>query len=175
MSTQKATTMWNTGMSAQRTALLTVATIIFAPALYPTRANAQRAGDPTNLQHAQQAQAAREGGQEGSQKANVTPLLSKPLPDFPGKEVVMITVTYAPGASAPPHKHNAHGFIYVLEGSIVMGVKGGKPVTLTPGQTFYEGPTDIHTIGRNASKTKSAKFLVFLLKDKDAPVVIPVK
>jgi quercetin dioxygenase-like cupin family protein len=87
----------------------------------------------------------------------------------------MITVTYAPGASDPPYKHNAHGFIYVLQGSIVMGVKGGKPVTLTPGQTFYEGPNDIHTIGRNASKTKPAKFLVFLLKDKDAPVVIPVK
>jgi quercetin dioxygenase-like cupin family protein len=157
MSTLKATTMWNTGMYAQRTALLAVATIIFAPALYPTRANAQRGGDPRDLQHAQQAQAAREGGQEGSQKANVTPLLSKPLPDFPGKEV-MITVTYAPGASAPPHKHNAHGFIYVLEGSIVMGVQGGKPVTLTPGQTFYEGPTDIHTIGRTRARRSPRNF-----------------
>jgi quercetin dioxygenase-like cupin family protein len=101
--------------------------------------------------------------------------MSKPLPDFPGKEVLMITVTYPPGGSDPVHKHNAHGFIYVLEGSIVMGVKDGKPVTLTSGQTFYEGPNDIHTVSRNASKTKPAKFLVFLLKDKDAPVVIPVK
>jgi quercetin dioxygenase-like cupin family protein len=162
-------------MSAQRTALLAVTTIIFAAALFPTTTNAQRGSAATDLEHAQQAQAAREGGQEGSQEAKVTPLLSKPLPDFPGKEVVMITVTYAPGASDPSHKHNAHGFIYVLEGSVVMGVKGGKPVTLTPGQTFYEGPNDIHTIGRNASKTKPAKFLMFLLKDKDAPVVIPVK
>jgi hypothetical protein len=85
MSTQKATTMWNTGISAQRTALLAVATIMFAPALYPTRANAQRGGAPTDQRHAQQAQAAREGGQEGSQQANVTPLLSKPLPDIPSR------------------------------------------------------------------------------------------
>src|SRR5215475_11602912 len=105
----------------------------------------------------------------------VTPLMTKPLPEFPGKEVFMFTVEYPPGSSDPIHKHNAHGFIYVLEGSIVMGVNGGEPVTLTPGQTFYEGPTDIHTIGRNASQTKPAKFLVLLLKDKDAPVLIPVK
>ena len=89
----------------------------------------------------------------------VTPLMTKPLPEFPGKEVFMFTVEYPPGGFDPVHKHNAHGFIYVLEGSIVMGVNGGEPVTLTPGQTFYEGPTDIHTIGRNASQTKPAKFL----------------
>ena len=105
----------------------------------------------------------------------VTSLMSKPLPDFPGKEMLMITVEYPPGGSDPIHKHNAHAFVYVLEGSIVMGVKGGEPVTLTPGQTFYEGPTDIHTIGRNASQTKPAKFVVVLLKDENAPVLIPVK
>jgi quercetin dioxygenase-like cupin family protein len=105
----------------------------------------------------------------------VTSLMSKPLPDFPGKEVLMITVEYPPGGADPIHKHNAHALVYVLEGSIVMGVEGGKPVTLTPGQTFYEGPTDIHTIGRNASETKPAKFVVFLLKNENAPVLIPVK
>jgi len=105
----------------------------------------------------------------------VTSLMSKPLPDFPGKEVLMITVEYLPGGADPIHKHNAHALVYVLEGSIVMGVEGGKPVTLTPGQTFYEGPTDIHTIGRNASQTKPAKFVVFLLKNENAPVLIPVK
>jgi quercetin dioxygenase-like cupin family protein len=167
--------MSNRGMPSQWTPLLAVATIIFAAALHPASANAQRGGAPTDLQHTQQVQTAVEGGQEGSQEANVTPLLSKPLPDFPGKEVLMITVTYPPGGSDPVHKHNAHGFIYVLEGYIIMGVKGSKPVTLTPGQIFYEGPNDMHTVGRNASKTKPAKFLVFLLKDKDAPVVIPVK
>jgi quercetin dioxygenase-like cupin family protein len=73
------------------------------------------------------------------------------------------------------HRHDAHGFIYVLEGSVVMGVKGGKEVTLTPGQTFYEGPDDIHTVGRNASATRPAKFIVFLLKNQNAPVLIPVK
>src|SRR5262249_19342439 len=105
----------------------------------------------------------------------VTSLMTKALPDFPGKEVVMITVDYPPGGADPIHKHNAHAFVYVLEGSIVMGVEGGKPVTLTPGQTFYEGPKDIHTIGRNASQTEPAKFVVLLVKDENAPIFIPVK
>jgi quercetin dioxygenase-like cupin family protein len=87
----------------------------------------------------------------------------------------MINVEYPPGASDPIHRHNAHAFLYVLEGTIVMQVKGGEPVTLTPGQTFYEGPSDIHIVGRNASNTKPAKFIVFLVKDKGAPVLIPVK
>jgi quercetin dioxygenase-like cupin family protein len=108
------------------------------------------------------------------QEAKVVPLLSKDLADLPGKEGLMITVEYPPGASDPVHHHNAHGFIYVLEGSIVMQVKGGKEVTLTPGQTFYEGPDDIHVIGRNASRTKRAKFVVFLVKEKGAPVLMPV-
>src|SRR5579862_6612447 len=110
-----------------------------------------------------------------AQDAQVTPLMSKDLKDFPGKEGLMITVVYPPGASDPVHRHNAHAFLYVLEGSIVMQVKGGKEVTLTPGQSFYEGPNDIHIVGRNASQTKSAKFVVFLVKDKGAPVLTPVK
>jgi quercetin dioxygenase-like cupin family protein len=110
-----------------------------------------------------------------AQDAQVTSLTSKDLPDFPGKEGRMITVVYPPGASDPIHRHNAHAFVYVLEGSIVMQVKGGKEVTLTPGQTFYEAPNDIHVVGRNASTTKPARFVVFLLKNKDAPVLIPVK
>ena len=110
-----------------------------------------------------------------AQDAKVTSLMSKPLSDIPGKELLMIMVEYPPGSSDPVHRHNAQALVYVLEGSIVMGVNGEKPVTLTAGQTFYEGPNDIHTVGRNASKTMPAKFLVFLLKDKDAPVLIPVK
>lgn len=110
-----------------------------------------------------------------AQDAQVTPLMSKDLTGYPGKEGLMITVIYPPGASDPVHRHNAHAFVYVLEGSIVMQVKGGKEVTLTPGQTFYEGPNDIHTVGRNPSKTKPAKFVVFLVKEKNAPVVVPVK
>lgn len=109
-----------------------------------------------------------------AQEAKVEPLMSKDLVDVPGKEGLMITVEYPPGASDPIHRHNAHAFIYVLEGSIVMQVKGGKEVTLTPGQTFYEGPDDIHVVGRNASKTQPAKFVVFLVKDKGTPVLIPV-
>ena len=110
-----------------------------------------------------------------AQDAQVTPLMSKDLADFPGKEGLMITVVYPPGSSDPIHRHNAHAFVYVLEGSIVMQVKGGKEVTLTPGQSFNEGPNDIHVVGRNASTTKPAKFVVFLVKNKDAPVVVPVK
>ena len=115
------------------------------------------------------------GGALMAQDAQVTPLMSKDLADFPGKEGLMITVVYPPGASDPIHRHNAHAFVYVLEGSVVMQVKGGKEVTLTPGQTFYEGPNDIHMVGRNASTTKPAKFLVFLLKNKNAPVLLPVR
>ena len=110
-----------------------------------------------------------------AQEAQVTPLMSKDLPDFSGKEGLMITVVYPPGSSDEIHRHNADAFVYVLEGSIVMQVKGGKQVTLTPGQTFYEGPDDVHVVGRNASTTKPAKFVVFLLKTKGAPVLIPVK
>jgi quercetin dioxygenase-like cupin family protein len=115
------------------------------------------------------------GGTLMAQEAKVTQLLSKDLTNLPGKEGLMITVEYPPGGSDPIHRHNAHAFIYVLEGSVVMQVKGGKEVTLTPGQTFYEGPDDVHVVGRNASNTKPAKFVVFLVKDKGAPVLVPVK
>ena len=108
-----------------------------------------------------------------AQEAKVTELLSKDLTNIPGKEGLMITVDYPPGSTDPIHRHNAHAFIYVLEGSIVMQVRGGKEVTLTPGQTFYEGPDDVHVVGRNASKTKPAKFVVFFVKDKGAPVLVP--
>ena len=110
-----------------------------------------------------------------AQDAKVTSLMSKPLSDVPGKELLMITVEYPPGSSDPVHRYNAQALVYVLDGSIVMGVNGEKPVTLTAGQTFYEGPNDIHTVGRNESKTMPAKFLVVLLKDKDAPALVPVK
>jgi len=106
-------------------------------------------------------------------QASVTPLTSKDLPEFPGKEVLMITVDYPPGSVDPIHRHNAHAFVYVLEGSIIMRVKGGREVTLTPGQTFYEGPDDVHVVGRNASSTRPAKFVVFFIKDKGAPVLVP--
>jgi quercetin dioxygenase-like cupin family protein len=110
-----------------------------------------------------------------AQQAKVTELMSKDLPECPGKEGLMITVEYPPGSVDPVHRHYAHAFVYVLEGTIVMQVKGGKEVTLTPGQTFYEGPNDIHVVGRNASKTKPAKFVVFLVKKKGAPVLVPVQ
>lgn len=110
-----------------------------------------------------------------AQESEVTSLMSKDLMDFPGKEGLVITVEYAPGGSDPIHRHDAHAFLYVLEGSVVMQVKGGKEITLTPGQTFYEGPNDVHVVGRNASSTKPAKFLVFLIKNKGVPVLVPVK
>jgi quercetin dioxygenase-like cupin family protein len=115
------------------------------------------------------------GGRLIAQEAVVTPLMTKALADIPGKEALMITVEYPPGSSDAIHRHNAHAFVYVLEGSIVMQVKGGKQVTLTPGQTFYEGPGDIHVVGRNASTTKPARFLVLLVKDRGAPVLVPAQ
>ena len=108
-----------------------------------------------------------------AQEAKVTDLMSKDLPNLPGKEGLMITVEYPPGNVDPVHRHNANGFIYVLDGTIVMQVRGGKEVTLTRGQTFYEGPNDVHVVGRNASKTKPAKFVVVFVKDKGAPVLVP--
>ena len=110
-----------------------------------------------------------------AQQANVTPLMSEVLTDISGKEGLMLTVEYPPGGSDPIHRHNAHAFLYVLEGSVVMQVKGGKQVTLTPGQTFYESSNDVHVVGRNASNTEPAKFLVFLVKDKSAPPLVLVK
>ena len=110
-----------------------------------------------------------------AQQAKVTSLISKDIPGNPGKEMLMITVEHAPGGSSPIHRHNAQAMIYVLEGSVVEQVKGGEQVTLTPGQTFYEGPDDVHVVDRNASSTKPAKFLVVLIKDKGAPALLPVE
>jgi quercetin dioxygenase-like cupin family protein len=107
-------------------------------------------------------------------EAKLTSLLSRDLTGFEGKEAVMLMVEYPPGAVDPIHRHNAHAFAYVLEGTIVMQVKGGKSVTLNLGQTFYEGLDDVHVIGRNASTTAPARFVVFFVKDKGAPILIPV-
>ena len=115
------------------------------------------------------------GGRLMAQEAKVMPLMTKELADIPGREALMVTVQYAPGQSSAVHRHNAHTFVYVLEGSVMMQVKGGAPVTLTPGQTFYEGPDDIHVISRNASTTKPAKFLVLFVKMKGAPVSLPAQ
>jgi len=105
----------------------------------------------------------------------VAPIMQKDVADAPGKEMVMLTVDYAPGAVESVHRHDAYAFVYVLEGSIIEQVRGGKEVTLTPGQTFYEGPDDVHTVGRNASTTKPAKFVVVLLKKKGVPAVLPAE
>src|SRR5262245_15031325 len=110
-----------------------------------------------------------------AQPPKVTELMTKDLPESPGKELLLITVEHAPGGSSPAHRHNAQAMVYVLEGSVVQQVKGGKEVTLTPGQAFYEGPDDIHVVDRNASSTKPAKFVVFLIKDKGAPALMPIE
>ncbi len=110
-----------------------------------------------------------------AESGQVTPLMNKDLKEIAGKEVVLIMVDYPPGASDLAHRHHAHVFVYVLEGSIVMQVKDGKQVTLGPGQTFYESPDDIHAMGHNASETKPAKFLVFFVKDKKTPLLSPAQ
>jgi quercetin dioxygenase-like cupin family protein len=110
-----------------------------------------------------------------AQQPNVVTVMSKEVADISGKEVVMVTVEYPPGGSTPVHRHYADGFVYVLEGSVVMQVKRGKEVTLTPGQTFYEGPEDVHVVDRNVSNTRPAKILAVLVKNKGAPILVPVK
>ena len=110
-----------------------------------------------------------------AQESKVAPLMSKDLTENPGKEVLVITVEHAPGGSNAIHRHNAPAFVYVLEGSVVEQLKGGQQVTLTPGQTFYEGPDDVHVVDRNASGTQPAKFLVLLIKDKGAPALVPAQ
>ena len=115
------------------------------------------------------------GGTLVAQDATVTSLLSKEVAGIPGKEVSMITVEYQPGGSDQVHKHQAQVLVYVLEGSIVMQVRGEAPITLVPGQTFYEGPDDVHVVSRNASQTAPAKFLVFFVKDKGAPILVPTE
>ena len=108
-------------------------------------------------------------GAARAQGSSSAPLLSKDLPDFAGKEVVMSTVTYPAGVASAAHRHDAHTFVYVLEGTVIMQVAGGQPMTLGPGQTFYESPTDIHATSKNASQTQPAKILVFMIKDKGKP------
>jgi quercetin dioxygenase-like cupin family protein len=110
-----------------------------------------------------------------AEPGKVTDLLTQALEDVPGKEVTMITVDYAPGAVDPVHRHDASAFIYVLEGTIEMQMEGGEKATLRPGQTFYEDPTRVHLVGRNVSNTEPAKFVVFLIKNKGAPLLTPVE
>lgn len=109
-----------------------------------------------------------------SEETKVNQLVVQDLPGLAGKEGMMLTVEYAPGASTPRHRHNAHTFVYVLEGAIVMQVEGRPAVTLGQGETFYETPDDIHTVSKNASDAQSAKFLVFFVKEKGAPPLILV-
>jgi quercetin dioxygenase-like cupin family protein len=161
-------------MSRARIFMVAAVTIISTSVLGPTRAKAaQRASDAMDLPQIHHEIVA--GGTTALGESQASQAISRLLPDVPGKQVVILAITYPPGYSGTVHRHRAHAFAYVLEGSVVMGLKGGTPVTQTPGQTFYEGPTDIHTIRRNASKAKPAKFLVFLIKNKDAPINIPAK
>ncbi|HZR80537.1 MAG TPA: cupin domain-containing protein [Candidatus Binatia bacterium] len=105
----------------------------------------------------------------------VSELLAQPLANVPGKEAMMLTVEYPPGGADPIHRHNASAFVYVIDGTVEMQLEGGKKVTLQPGQTFYEDPSSVHLVGRNASDTKPAKFVVFLVKEPGAPALVPVE
>jgi quercetin dioxygenase-like cupin family protein len=111
----------------------------------------------------------------GADAAKVVPLLNQPLADLPSKEAAMLTVAYGPGESSPVHRHNADVFVYVLEGAVIMGVNGDKPVRIEAGQTFHESPSDVHSVSRNASDSAPAKFLVFFVKNKGAPPTTPAQ
>jgi quercetin dioxygenase-like cupin family protein len=105
-----------------------------------------------------------------SPAAVVQQLMDKDLAGVPDKELLMLTVEYLPGGASLPHRHDAQVFVYVLQGALLMQVEGEEAVTLRRGQTFYENPTDVHVVSANASKTAPAKILVFIVKDKSAPV-----
>ena len=161
-------------MNRARNYILAAVSVMWASVFASSRANAEhRTCDATNLDQFRYSIAV--GGITALGEERASELMSHLLPDIPDKHVVILAITYPPGYSGAVHWHNAHAFAYVLEGSVVMGLNGGTPVTLTPGQTFYEGPDDIHTISRNASKTKPAKFVVFLIQDKNAPITVPAK
>jgi quercetin dioxygenase-like cupin family protein len=115
------------------------------------------------------------GGSVSGQDPSVRTLLSKDIDGVPGKELTVIVVEYPPGGGDPVHTHSAHAIVYVLEGSVVMQVKGGEPTTVVPGQTFFEGPDDVHIVGHNTSDSVPARFVVFLVKDKGAPLFSPAK
>lgn len=100
-------------------------------------------------------------------------LMSRDVIGLPGKEVVVAAIPSPPGQISPPHRHNAQVFVYILQGTMIMQVKGGPRMTLGAGQVFYESPSDIHTVSANASKTEPAKFLAILIKDKGKPAVFP--
>lgn len=161
-------------MNRARIYIFAALTITWASVLLPARAKASyKASDATNLHQIHHAIVESGATALGEEKA--CQVMSQLLPDIPGKQVVILAITYPPGYSGAVHRHHAHAFAYVLEGSVVMGLNDGTPVTLSPGQTFYEGPNDIHTISRNASKTKPARFLVFLIKNTNAPITAPAK
>lgn len=161
-------------MNSARLYTLAAGTIIWASVFSPTRAKAAHgASDAANVHQIDHALVA--DGTTALGEGRVSQVMSQLLPDIPGKQVVILEITYPPGYSGAVHRHNAHAFAYVLEGAVIMGLNNSTSITVMPGQTFYEGPNDIHTISRNASKTKPAKFLVFLIKNKSAPITVPVK
>ena len=113
-------------------------------------------------------------GTPAPRTADVQQLIDKDLIGVPGKELLMLTVEYLPGGASMPHRHDSQVFVYVLKGELTMQVAGSPAVTLGPGQTFYESPTDVHLVSANASKVAPAEILVFIVKDKNAPVSTPV-
>lgn len=108
-----------------------------------------------------------------AQQASAKGVFQTDLPDIDGREAIILEVVYPPGVASASHRHNAHTFVYVLEGTVEMQVAGGELKKLTAGQTFYETPNDIHSVSRNASETEPAKILVFFIKKKDAPISEP--
>jgi len=111
---------------------------------------------------------------EHAPAAKVTPVMTRDLEGIAGKEMLVLMVEYPPGGVSLPHRHNASVFVYVLEGAVTMQVQGCAPVTLKPGDTFFEAPGDVHVTSANASSSTPAKFLVYMVKDKGTPASTPM-
>jgi quercetin dioxygenase-like cupin family protein len=179
----KSTVRWGAAAPARTVALAAASLIAVISLVCASPVNAQSSG-AANAQSSGSANAQSSGAANGAanaqsgaaaNNARAEPLLTKPLAGIEGKEALVLTLDLPPGADSPPHRHNANTFVYVLEGSVVMQVAGQPAVTLTKGQTFYESPSDVHTVSRNPSRTDSARILVFMVKDQGAPATVPAK
>jgi quercetin dioxygenase-like cupin family protein len=114
--------------------------------------------------------------QQPAPATKVTTLMKEVLAEFPGHEVIVITLDIPPGAVSPPHRHPGHHvFGYVLEGSYRIKLDQGPETVLSKGQTFHEAPGQLHAVSGNASQTEPAKVLAFMVAESGKPITVPEK
>src|SRR5438876_7848002 len=128
--------------------------------------------DPALVSRVALAQSDAGGAAARDKGVTVRQLMMQPLAGIDNKVAAVVTVEYAPGASSTAHRHPGHVFAYVLEGSVVSEVDPGSPITYERGQMWYEAPMHTHRVSRNASATKPAMLLAFIILDKGQPITV---